>query len=508
MKQPNKKRVLFSLYDQQNAVAYATQLVDLGWELIATSETVRLLKEHNIAARNVADFLTIEDIYPFPPTLHPKMELALTTDQAESIDFVYDTTYPVSEGNDVGGHTLLALAAKGRRIVAGGLEDMELVIGTLKKNNNEIPPALRQQLIDKAFEKISRHYFSLLQGARIENAVKTMRLAEGENPYQTPAFLLHMGGGDPLALGTFEQVSGVAPCFTNMADFDVILHALSSVSGIFMKHYHRAPSIVIAAKHGNPCGMAVDWDDPATAITKALWGNPNAIWGGEVITNFPIEGSLSQHLYAGEQRNKTFGNPYWMLDVVIAPAFDKDAVDLLGKSQRRKLFANTSLAEPVLPRDSDTYRMVRGGFLRQPYPDYMPDLTACRIDFAFPESEQVDSLIIAWAASWCANHGGNEIALAKNRALLSAGGGPSTIDACRTAVARAVHNGHTTADSVFAADAFFPFTDGPEVLMKAGCTYGLVPAGGKNEGIVRSYFQEKGGRVFFLPEQYRGFYRH
>jgi len=152
--------------------------------------------------------------------------------------------------------------------------------------------------------------------------------------------------------------------------------------------------------------------------------------------------------------------------------------------------------------------MVRGGFLRQPFPDYILDLEACAIDFPFPDNEYVDSLMIAWATAWFSNHGGNEVAIAKGRKLLGAGGGPSTIDSCCSAVMRAHACGHGVKDSVFAADAFFPYTDGPEELIKAGCIYGVVPDGGKNATLIKEYFKTHTVNVFYLPEQFRGFCRH
>jgi len=503
-----QKRVLFSLYDQENSVFFAQQLANLGWEIIATKETADILQHENIAARDVALFLGIEDRYPFPPTLHPKMELALTTDCADSIDFVYDVTYPLSVGNDVGGHTLLALAAKGMRIVATTKEDMHQIITELTNNNNEISSSLRQQLVHKAFAKISRHYHTLIKGAFIAEPRKTIPLLEGENPYQKPAMLLHMNDDDSFALGNFEQLSGCSPCFTNMADFDAILQTLCSISNAFMKQYNKMPYIVIAAKHGNPCGLAADWNDPEKAAEQALWGNPLAIWGGELITNFAITDYLSKKLFSSKKRKELFGSPNWMLDVIIAPDFEHEAVSRLGQRQQRKLFKNGSLTSPGLAEQGESYRMVRGGFLRQPFPNYILDLKICSVPFPAPEEEIIDSLIIAWAASWFSNHGGNEVALAKDRKLLGAGGGPATVDSCHTAVLRAHKIGHNLQGAAFAADAFFPFTDGPEALVKAGCRYGVVPGGGNNAPLIKNYFEENNVSVFFLEEQYRGFCRH
>lgn len=509
-----KKRVLFSLFDQNNAIAYAKQLVALGWEIIATKETSSLLKKNNIPVIDIASFLKIKDEYPFPPTLHPMMELALSTEQGKTIDFVYITNYPLSKGNDVGGHTILALAAKGKRIVVFNRKDMEKVIKTLKDSNNEIPPFFRQQLINKVNGKIARHYMSLIPdvaGADIFQVIIGERfkpLLEGENPYQVPADMFRRYNKDSLRLPNFKQISGCLPCYTNAADFDCILNTMCLLAGAFKKHYGRTPYIAIAAKHGNPVGLAIDWASPGAAIKKSLFGNPLAIFGGEVIVNFSINEKLAKTLIEDRRRKRLLGNSKWSLDLVIAPDFSQKAVKILTESKRLKVFKNKSLTHPSLNRERWSYRMVRGGFLRQPPNSYILDINKNDSGLKLPCSNYLDSLIIAWSVAWTSSHGGNEIAIAKNRMLLAAGGGPSTIDACHIAINRSKAYGHNLQGSVFAADAFFPFTDAPVELVKAGCVCGLVPKGGRNFGLVEDYFRKHRTKVFYLDERFRGFCRH
>lgn len=509
-----KKIALFSLFDQDKVILYAKQLVDIGWEIVATSETSEILNKNSISVKDISAFLGIRDLYPFPPTLHPKVELALTSNMDKKIDLVYDITYPLDNGNDVGGHTLLALAAKGGRIVVCEKEDMKRVIEELKNNNNEVNSIFRQKLIEKVYDKISKHYFSLthnLKNVELDKIIignKTMSLVEGENPYQVPADLFNTDVEDVLGISGFKQVSGVSPCFTNIADFDSILKILCSISSAFDKFYGKLPYIVIAAKHGNPCGLSIDWISSETTIENALFGNPRAIWGGEVITNFKISENLAKKLFSSKKRKKLLENDKWMLDIIIAPDFDANAIKILGKNNRRKLFKNKALLHPYPAVEIWSYRMVRGGFLRQPPNNYILDLSQSVIDFPMPDSIYIDSLIIAWATSWFSNHGGNEVSIAKDRKLLGVGGGPSTIDATCNAITRTKECGHDLKKSVFAADAFFPFTDAPEELVKAGCIYGIVPEGGKNMKLIKSYFKKNKMNVFYLPEQFRGFCRH
>ena len=111
------KKALFSVDNLNNIEWFAAALKEMGWHIIATTETVDKLQQHNIVVENVATFTKVIENFRFPPTLHPKIEVALTLDEPFRIDLVYDIPYPPSKGNDVGGHTLLALGAKGNRIV-------------------------------------------------------------------------------------------------------------------------------------------------------------------------------------------------------------------------------------------------------------------------------------------------------------------------------------------------------------------------------------------------------
>lgn len=500
MNKTGTKRALFSLFDQENAVTYARELVSLGWDIIATKETFDLFRKENIPVTDISEFLGVEDNYPFPPTLHPLLELVLTTDKGKTIDSVYIMTYPLSEGNDVGGHTILGLAAKGKRIPVTSKEDMEEVIQDLRLNNNEISPLLLQKLINKANTKIIKHYLSLLG--------KNRPLLEGENPYQTPSDLFQLDYADGLALSNFQQISGSLPCYTNMADFDCILTMMCLLTEAFFKYYQKVPNIVIAAKHGNACGLAIDWSSPVTTIENALLGNPIAIFGGEVIVNFSINESLAQSLVSNKKREGLLGNSKWGLDLLIVPELERAAAEILGNQKRLKIFKNENLKNPYFNKTGWSYRMVRGGFLRQPPHNYVLDLAESKAEFPLPESNYLDSLIIAWATAWTSSHGGNEVAIVKDRMLLGAGGGPSTIDACYAAIERAKKYDRNLRNSVFAADAFFPFTDAPDGLVKIGCVYGIVPAGGKNFESVKNCFNKHNVKVFYLPEQFRGFCRH
>lgn len=505
------KLALFSLYDNTRALEFARELKKLGWDIIATRETVELLAGNGVPVRDIAEFTGITENLGFPPTLHPKIEAALTTEHPDRIDLVYDIPYPNNVGNDVGGRTLLALAAKGNRIPVMTPKDMETVIKFLKKDG-KIDESFHKHLISKTNANIAAHYIELARLSKTnfhEGVIGELlyELMHGENPYQVPSCLYATGTDDPLAVTRFEQLNET-PCFTNLADSDCILQTMCLAAEAFRLEYGKVPYIAMGAKHGNPCGMSSDWNDPTMTIGKALFGNPLAIWGGEFITNFPIDETVANLLVESDRRRERFGAAGWMLDVVMAPELTSKGLEILRRRKSRKIMRNSALGDPILGSRATVMREVRGGFILQPPPNYVLNAAEAVPTFESVGREILDTLIIAWSVAWSSNHGGNEIALAKDRQLLSAGGGSATVDAAHTAVDRANRIGHDVKGAVFAANAFFPFTDAPEVLVKAGCTSGLVPSGGMKESNVREYFDKCGVTMFYLPEQYRGFSRH
>ena len=505
------KYALISLFDTTNVEKYARALSDIGWKVIATSETVAILKENLIPCIDIAEFTGVSEDFGIPPTLHPKIENALTMDEAQDrIELVYDIPYPLETGNDVGGRTLLALAAKGNRLPIMSSDDMEKVLVELK-NTGTIPDDLRQAFIDKANAEIAGHYLNLVQKSVSGSFAGVIGkhaydLMNGENPYQKAAFF-SVETSDSLALANFENLSATPPCFTNLADIDSVLTTLYLAAAAFQEQYGKQPYITVAAKHGNACGMAISWDNPLLCVEQALFGNPIAVWGGEVAANFFIDEELAMCLKRHARREALLGSAGWMLDVVIAPDYSAEAVEQLLKRKFRKVFRNPQLSSPQIDAGC-SFRWVRGGFIRQSPAWRVLKLQETEKTAPQHDEADLDSLIIAWAAAFSSFHGGNEVALAKDRRLIAVGGDPSTIQAAESAVERARQGEHDTAGSVFCADAFFPFTDAPEALVDAGVKLGCVPAGGKNENLVREIFAENNVEMLYLPEDFRGFCRH
>lgn len=503
---------LFSLYDTTHALRFSKALIELGWEILATQETVDILEREGIPCRDMASFTGVHSDYGFPPTLHPGVEYALTAkDAPERIELAYVISYPLDVGSDVGGRTLLGLAAKGNRLPVILHADFERVISELQQDG-KVSDGLRAELIQKTNAEISGHYLRLVHqndlpwfgGVVGEHHYD---LLNGENPYQEAAFY-KTESNDDLALANFENLSHTPPCFTNLADVDSVLNTICLAAEAFRARYDKQPYIAVAAKHGNACGMSLSWDDPLSTIEHALFGNPMAVWGGELIVNFKIDEHLAEVMVRHPKREQMFGSAGWMLDVVIAPAYTKLAAERLLRRKLRKVYQNPALRTPHLPVERFSYRWVRGGFIRQSPPWRVLKFDELEATSQDQDQHDLDSLMLAWAAAYTSFHGGNEIALVQNGNLIAVGGGPSTVQAAHMAVERAQQAGHETKGCVFCADAFFPFTDAPQVLIDAGVKLGCVPAGGVNEPMVRELFAAENVEMFYLPEDFRGFCRH
>ncbi|MEK6901711.1 MAG: hypothetical protein AABX37_05175, partial [Nanoarchaeota archaeon] len=367
---------LFSVNITDSLADFANILSSLNWLIIATEKPFQILKQLGIKVISVADFVGVEDGYGFPPTLHPRIEYALTSrDAKERIELVYNIPYGLELGNDVGGYTLLSLAVKGNRLPVFSYNDMREVVNMFTKCG-EIPDDKRKELINKASFQIAKHYSAVLSITRDDNygtilMQKRYRLSNGENPYQVPADFMGISSTDPLSLESFSLVTDNTPCFTNMADFDCLIETLCKIAFAFLNNKNKIPFITVAAKHGNPCGIGIDWIDPIVSIENALWGNPLAIWGGEVAINFPLSSEAANMLYASTKRMGKYGSEKWMLDIILAPSIEDTAYKVLSQRKNTKIFINWNLSTPTLPIGECKYRLVRGGALRQPTGAYI-----------------------------------------------------------------------------------------------------------------------------------------
>lgn len=530
------QNALISVYDKSGIEDFARGLSDLGWKIYASGGTAEAIKKAGTDVSDVSELVGGKAILGHRVvTLSREIHAGILADDSPEqkaelaqlgiprIDLVCVDMYPletaikdkaseaeVIEKTDVGGPTLLHAAAKGRRIVLSRPEQRREVLEWLKADRPNQPEFIKK-LAATAELEVANYIFEsakYLNGPEsfgfIGSQIATAKY--GENPWQTQAGLYANSGGDSLSLAKFEQISGTELSYNNLADIDRLLQTITHICAGFDKNYTEVPAIALGAKHGNVCGVAVA-QKPAEAIKRMLDGDPRAIFGGVVMVNFVVEEELANLLIShGIDGGKR------LLDVVAAPQFSNEAVEILQrKGGKLRLVANPSLSK-LNQQSIDTtrrFRYVRGGALAQQNYDFILDLDSGELEKTGNASAQLEKdMLLAWAIGCTSNS--NTLTLVKNGMLIGNGvGQQDRVSAAELALKRAKDAAHDIKGAVAYSDSFFPFPDGPETLAKAGISAIFATRGSVNDDKVVESLKNAGVIFYSLPDSAaRGFYAH
>lgn len=535
-----KRLALLSAYDKTGIVEFAQELNKLGFDLIASGGTCKVLQDAGLEVTNVAEWVGGEPILGHRVvTLSRQIHAALLArdtpeDQAEldlqgirRIDLVRVDLYPlqkaiadpnateesVIEMTDIGGPTLLRAAAKGRRIVICDCNDHDHVLAWLKDGEPYRETVLQKyaakaEITVAIYAAASAMYHDpKTYAAMIGTAVRECRY--GENAWQVPA-ALYIGNNDPLGLPQFQPVAGHQPSSNNTVDLDRALQTMTHIAAVFEHNRGYVPSIALGVKHGNACAAAVSGSAVAPEVTlrKMLGCDNLALFGGLVITNFGLFGYDAQTLLTHGQPE---GEPR-ILDAVVAPSINEQAIETLTrKGDRCCMLTNEELYK--LGKESlDTqtrFRYVRGGFLTQPNYTYVFDLKHPELKvYGELTREQEDDLLLAWAI--CATSNSNTITIVKDGKLLGNGvGQQARVRCCKLADMIAQECGHDLEGAVACSDSFFPFPDGPQVLIDAGIKAILTTSGSIRDKDTIALCERSGVALLMIPDKIgRGFYNH
>ncbi|MEP7292267.1 MAG: bifunctional phosphoribosylaminoimidazolecarboxamide formyltransferase/IMP cyclohydrolase [Chloroflexota bacterium] len=482
-------RALLSVYDKTGLVDFASGLVNLGWDLVASGGTERALRDAGLPVTAVEQVTNSPEMLGGRvKTLHPAIHggiLArdLPEDIAElkangiaPINLVVNNLYPFQETVarsgislqdaieeiDIGGVTLLRAAAKNflHVVVVCDPADYPRVLAALG-DGGQVDLALRRELAVKVFAytrdyDTSIHAF-LAQGhaPALLNAdlpqhlslgmQKIDTLRYGENPHQVAGYYSRKASAGPLG-GTV--LGGKALSYNNILDLDSAWRAVSSFND---------PTVVIV-KHLTPCGVATG-SSIAEAYPAAFASDPVSAYGGVIAVNRRVDEAFVSAL----------GSLF--IEAIAAPSFTKNAHAVLN--QKRK---NCRLLQiPAMYDGADLeVRSVHRGLLVQQVDMGDPEGTPFKVvTQRQPTRAEVEALQFAWKV--VSHVKSNSIVLATKNATLGVGGGlPSRVDAAKIAVEKA---GDKAAGSVLASDAFFPFADGIEVAAAAGVTAIIQPGG-------------------------------
>ena len=516
------RRALVSVYDKSGLDDLVRALHDAGVALVSTGGSAALIERLGLPVTKV------EDLTGFPEcldgrvkTLHPKVHAGILADRrldshvaqladlgVEPFDLVVSNLSPFTETVasgagpdecveqiDIGGPSMVRAAAKNHPSVAivtspGRYGDvLEAVAAggfTLEQ---------RQALAAEAFVHTASYDVAVagwMSSNLVDNGdscfpafagatfTKAADLRYGENPHQAAALYTDGTGG----LAGAEQLHGKEMSYNNYVD----THAARRAANGF-----EAPAVAII-KHANPCGIAAGSadEDIAAVHLRAHECDPVSAFGGVIAVNRPVS------LAMAEKVAEIF------TEVIVAPGYEDGAVEALqAKKNIRILVCDADPAE----EGGFEVRQISGGLLQQQVDtvdavvegadgatgggDDPATWTLATGTAASPEV--LDDLAFAWKA--CRHVKSNAILLAKDGASVGVGMGQvNRVDSCKLAVSRA---GERAAGSVAASDAFFPFEDGPRILIDAGVTAIVQPGGSVRDQLTIDAAEAAGVTMYF-----------
>ncbi|MGM0530733.1 MAG: bifunctional phosphoribosylaminoimidazolecarboxamide formyltransferase/IMP cyclohydrolase [Bacteroidota bacterium] len=474
---------LISVYNKEKLGAIVQKLEDLNIKIYSTGGTQKYIKSLGVEATPV------EEVTDYPSilsgrvkTLHPKIFGGIlarrdsTQDNQEmkeyqipEIDLVVVDLYPfeqtltqqpseeeIIEKIDIGGISLIRAAAKNYNdtLVIPSEEYYDDLIHILDEKQGKTDIEERKNFALEAFN-VSSHYDTVIfnhfnrefsKDAFKQSFRDATELRYGENPHQQGLFF---GEFENL----FDQLHGKQISYNNLIDIDAAIHLIEDFE----------PKTFAILKHNNPCGLAFR-DNLTEAWKAALAGDPVSAFGGILVTNCMVDGNVAEEI------NKLF------FEVIIAPSYDDDALEILKQKKNRIILVQKSA---FLPKQQ--YRSLLNGVIVQDKDirtEYKTDLKI--VTEKEPSDEEKDDLL--FANKIVKHTKSNAIVLAKDHQLCGSGmGQTSRVDALRQAIEKAKGFGFDLNGAVMASDAFFPFKDSVEIAQQEGIQSVIQPGGSKRD---------------------------
>jgi phosphoribosylaminoimidazolecarboxamide formyltransferase/IMP cyclohydrolase len=506
---------LLSVFDKTGVVDFAAELHALGWSLVSTGGTARVLRSANLPVRDV------ESLTGFPEmldgrvkTLHPAVHggllarrdmpehmAAIAEHDIDTIDMVVVNLYPFRETSarpgvsfedvveqiDIGGPSMLRSAAKNHTAVWAMVDpgDYGVVLDGLRSGSGD--GKLRRLLAEKVFAHTAAYdaaiatWFASQRGERfpddvIMHARRAQALRYGENPGQDAAFYLD---GTESGLAALVKRGGKELSFNNLLDLEGALLAAEPYAG------ESACAIV---KHTTPCGIAVG-AGPADAYRKALACDPVSAFGSVIAFTVPVDTEAAEAISA------------LFVECIVAPSFSDEAIEILGRKKNLRVLEGVARWSP----EALDVKRVRGGYLVQQRTTTLADESNWQVvTKRAPTDAEMRNLAFAWRA--VASVKSNAIVLTRDQATIGIGAGQmSRVDAAFLAVHKARVAGHDTNGAALASDAFFPFRDGVDQASEAGVTAIIQPGGSVRDPEVIAAADERDLAMVFTG---RRLFRH
>lgn len=512
-------KALISVSDKTGVVEFAKGLVALGWEILSTSGTMKLLKESGVPVTSVSDVTGFPEICDGRvKTLHPKIHGALLArrdipehmkelkdNDIDTIDLVCVNLYPFRETIakpdvtmedavehiDIGGPSMLRSAAKNWEsvTVVCNPADYETILSEIKADGNTTRET-RLKLSAKAYTHTAEYDMAISTYMRAQAGLPEKLFLEydlkqelryGENPHQEAKFFASTVK-EPFSLATAEQLNGKELSYNNIQDVNATLNIAREFDEPFC----------VGVKHMNPCGSATG-KTIAEAWKKAYEADKTSIFGGIVAANREIDLETAQML-----------KPIF-LEIVMAPSFAPDALELLcTKKNLRVLKVDMSKDNTVRKQ----YVSMNGGMLVQDRDINTKPVSAEQcVTETKPTAEQLADLEFAWKI--VKHVKSNAIVVAKNGMTYGVGAGQmnrigSAEIALKQAQATLKEEGKDimTEGLVLASDGFFPFNDCVALAAEYGIKAIVQPGGSIRDEDSVKLADEKGITMLFTGERH------
>ena len=506
---PVPKRALLSVHDKTGIADLARGLVEAGWELVSSGGTASVLADEGVPVVEVGEVTGAPEILGGRvKTLHPAIHGGILADRSDPghlasleargivpIDLVVGNLYPFTsdpgiELIDIGGPTMVRAAAKNHAHVGVVVDpaDYRTVLDELRAVGS-LSDATRRRLARSAFahtaaydaaivawfdeDPLSDHANELLKPSLHLALDRVHDLRYGENPHQAGA--RYRAAGSSGWWDTAVVHGGKAMSYLNLFDTEAawrLVHRLGD-----------EPCAVVV-KHANPCGAAVG-SAIADAYLSAHRCAPVSAFGGVVAVNRMVTLAMAEAL------SEVF------TEVVVAPAYEPDALALLGERKNLRVLEAGPPGWPELD-----VRGIDGGLLVQTADDLVAEPSVWRVvTEREPTGAEWADLEFAWRV--VARVNSNAIVLVKNRCAVGIGAGQQNRrDAGRIAAEKAAGR---AVDGACASDAFFPFRDGLDAVADAGVTAVVQPGGSLRDGEVVAAADAHGMAMVFTDERH---FRH
>ncbi len=483
------KNALISVSNKENLISLLKILKKFNINIISSGGTYSSIKKLGYQCTELSKYTGFKEMLDGRvKTLHPKIHAGILHDRQNKkhksemskknfppIDLIIVNFYPfqkivtntynprkIIENIDIGGPTMVRAAAKNFKnvTIVTSSSDYGFLIKELETFNGRTSLKFRELMSSKAFG-LTAYYDAMIANwfnkkLKIEFPErktifgrKLQKLRYGENPHQQSS--IYVNDYDDKKLG-FDQIHGKELSYNNYNDMFASLEILNSLK-------KNAGTVII--KHANPCGVSEN-KKPLISLKNAYASDPISAFGGIIACNYRINKIIATEI------SKNF------LEVILAKGFDKESLQILKRKKNLRIIdiSNFKL------KNISSIKLFDGSFLVQSKDNVIIDKKKLKcVTKLKPKKKELDE--IQFAFNICKHVKSNAIVLCNNFSTIGIGAGqPSRLDSCKIAVQKAKKfQPSKIKNSVAASDAFFPFADGINTLIKAGIRTIIQPGG-------------------------------